>query len=102
MKTSSLAIQHLSQGTALATPRQAMRPKFAIISRIHNIERIAVGPSIRDIKELRRRYGGRRWRKLKGFATVQLPGGMIAMAELHWYEAHGVGRREMNIKRFLK
>ena len=78
-----------------------VRPEFEILGTIRNMERIAIGPGIRDLQRLRKTYGGRRWRKLKGMAAVRLANGMIGKAELHWYEAHGVGRREMDIKRFL-
>ena len=74
---------------------------FEIISDITNIETIAVGSSIHDIARLRRMYGKGRWRKLKGTATVRLRSGRIRLAELHWYEAHGIGRREMKRKRYL-
>jgi len=46
-------------------------------------------------------YGAGRWRKLKGAATVRLPSGRIRRAELHWYEAHGIGKRDLKIKRYL-
>jgi hypothetical protein len=62
---------------------------------------IAVGGSIREIARLRRQFGPGRWRKLKGVATVRLPGGRIRRVELHWYEAHGVGRRKLKIKSYL-
>jgi hypothetical protein len=75
--------------------------KFEILSRITNIEAIAVGSSIRDIARLRRRYGRGRWRKMKGVATVRLASGRIRLAELHWYEAHGIGKKEMKRKRYL-
>jgi hypothetical protein len=68
---------------------------------IQDIEIIAVGGRIRDIMRLRRQYGHGRWRKLKGAARVQLANGSIRMAEIHWYEAHGIGRKKMKIKRFL-
>lgn len=74
---------------------------FEIIGDIENIETIAVGNSIRDIARLRKQYGPGRWRKLKGIATVRLIDGRIKMAELHWYEAHGIGKRKMKIKRYL-
>ncbi len=74
---------------------------FEIISEITNIETIAVGSSIRDVARLRRRYGKGRWRKMKGVARVRLRSGRIRLAELHWYEAHGIGRREMKRKRYL-
>ena len=57
--------------------------------------------SIRDLARLREQYGGVRWRKLKGIATVRLGNGRIPRVELHWYEAHGVGKRKMKIKRYL-
>ena len=72
-----------------------------IIGEINNIEAIAAGSSIREIARLRRVYGLGRWRKLKGIATVRLSDGTICKAEVHWYEAHGIGRREEKIKRIL-
>lgn len=74
---------------------------FEILGEITHIEVIAEGPGIRRLKFLRKRYGGRHWRKLKGIAMVRLAGGSIQGAEVHWYEAHGVGRRGWKIKRFL-
>ena len=74
---------------------------FEIIGTIRNIETIAVGGRIREIHRLRKQYGPGRWRKLKGFAYVRLTNGNIREAEVHWYEAHGVGRRKVKIKRFL-
>lgn len=74
---------------------------FEIIGEITEVETIAVGNSIREIARLRRQFGPGRWRKLKGVATVRLPGGRIRKVELHWYEAHGVGRRKLKIKRYL-
>ena len=74
---------------------------FEIISEITDIETIAVGSKIHDIARLRRRYGKGRWRKLKGVAQVRLRSGRIRLAELHWYEAHGIGKREMKRKRYL-
>ena len=65
------------------------------------VETIATGREIRDIKRLRRKYGRSRWRKRKGFATVRLSGGSIRRAELHWYEAHGTGARELKLKKIL-
>jgi hypothetical protein len=62
---------------------------------------IAVGSSIRHLRRLRRIYGQGRWRKLKGIATVALIDGSTFLAEVHWYEAHGIGRREMKIKRLI-
>ena len=74
---------------------------FEIIGEIENIETIAVGGRIQEIMRLRRQYGHGRWRKLKGFGKVRLGSGNIRSAELHWYEAHGIGRRKMKIKRLL-
>jgi hypothetical protein len=74
---------------------------FEILSEITDIEIIAIESSIRNIKKLRERYGEGRWRKLKGKATVLLASGNMRKVELHWYEAHGIGRKRMKIKRFL-
>lgn len=74
---------------------------FELVGRITAIERIAVGTSIREFARLRRVYGAGRWRKLKGVASVRFADGSVLRAELHWYEAHGVGRKELKIKRFL-
>lgn len=78
-----------------------MNELFEIIGKISNIETIAVGTNIRELQQLREKYGRGRWRKLKGVATIKLENGKIRLAELHWYEAHGVGKRKMKIKRFL-
>jgi hypothetical protein len=74
---------------------------FEVIGRITNIETIAVGSSIREIARLRKVYGTGRWRKLKGMALVRLFDDMICEAEVHWYEAHGIGKKEMKIKYIL-
>lgn len=74
---------------------------FEIIGEIEEIETIAVGDKIRDIRRLRKQYGLGRWRKLKGFAIVRLHGGKIRKAEVHWYEAHGIGRKKIKIKIFV-
>jgi len=74
---------------------------FEVISDITDIETIAVGNAIRDIARLRKQYGQGRWRKLKGIATVHLVTCRIRRAELHWYEAHGIGRKEIKRKRYL-
>jgi hypothetical protein len=68
---------------------------------IANIETIARRFSIRDLERLRREHGGGDWRKLKGMAGVELLDGSIRLAELHWYECHGIGKREIKIKRLL-
>ena len=74
---------------------------FEIIGEITEIEIIAVGRKIRELARLIRRYGPRRWRKLKGVAQVRLRSGRIRLAELHWYEAHGIGRKQMKRKCYL-
>ncbi len=74
---------------------------FSIISDITNEEVIAVGNSIRDLPRLRKMYGDGRWRKMKGIATIQLRNGRIRKAEIHWYEAHGIGRKEFKRKNYL-
>jgi hypothetical protein len=75
---------------------------FKISGRILDVETISSGKSIRERRRLRKLYGGRRWRKMKGTAKVELSDGTICYAEVHWYEAHGVGAREYKIKRFLE
>jgi len=74
---------------------------FEIIGQITDIETIAVASHIRILPMLRKQYGSGRWRKLKGMATVRLADDSIRLAEVHWFEAHGIGRRKMRIKRFL-
>ena len=74
---------------------------FEIIGAIAETETIAAGPSIRDLARLREQFGVGRWRKLKGVATVRLANGRIRRVELHWFAAHGVGKRKMKIKRYL-
>ena len=74
---------------------------FEILSEITDIEPIAIGGHIRGVRRLRRTYGKGRWRKLKGTAQIRLRSGRIRLAELHWYEAHGIGRKEMKRKRYL-
>ena len=75
--------------------------QFTIIGEVRGIQTIASGSGIRILARLQRQYGFGRWRKRKGIATVQLSRGEIRSAELHWYEATGIGRREYKIKRFL-
>ena len=73
---------------------------FEVIGEISAVETIAAGCGVRDQARLRKRFGGRRWRKMKGLANVGLMSGRIRRAELHWYEAHGIGKRLIKIKRF--
>ena len=75
---------------------------FTIVGEIRNIEPIALGRSVRVRLRLRKLYGGLRWRKLKGIAEVRLPNGTRRLAEVHWYESHGIGRKEFKLKRFVK
>lgn len=74
---------------------------FEVLGELTKVETIAAGAGIREIARLRKRYGRGRWRKRKGFAEVHLRSGEIVWAEIHWYEATGIGKRELKIKRFL-
>ncbi len=74
---------------------------FEIIGDISSIEIIAIGSRIRILPLLRKQYGAGRWRKLKGIASVRLSEGSVRVAELHWFEAHGIGKRKIRIKHFL-
>lgn len=78
-----------------------MSEPFKIIGTIQNIELIARGPGIRELQRLKKQFGDGKWRKLKGDATVELVNGKIRLAEVHWYEAHGIGKRKFKIKQFL-
>jgi len=71
---------------------------FQIVGEIAQIETIASGSSVRDRVRLRKQYGQGRWRKLKGVARVRLADGAVRLAEIHWYEAHGIGKREFKLK----
>jgi len=75
--------------------------QFEILGEISDVETFARGAGIREIARLRRLYGRGRWRKRKGLARVCLPDGAICLAELHWYEAAGIGRKEFKIKHLL-
>jgi len=74
---------------------------FEIVGEITVVETIAAGKGIRDLRRLRRSYGKGRWRKMKGIARIRLMTGRIRLAELHWYEAHGIGKKEIKRKRYL-
>jgi hypothetical protein len=74
---------------------------FDVIGDITDIEIIAVTGSIRDLARLRKADGKGRWRKLKGIARIRLSTGKVRTAELHWYEAHGIGKKEIRWKRYL-
>ncbi len=75
--------------------------KFEFVSSIANAKVIAAGPGVRVRSYLRKAYGHGRWRKMKGTATVRLPNGALRAVELHWYEAHGIGKKDLKIKRYL-
>lgn len=75
---------------------------FDVVGEITDLETIAVGSRIREIARLRKLYGRARWRKMKGKALVRMSDGRVRMAELHGYEGHGVGRKEIERKRHLR
>jgi len=75
---------------------------FEIIGDITHVETFAAGSSIREIARLRKLYGRGRWRKRKGIARVRLEDGATLLAEVHWYEAHGMGRKDFKIKRYIE
>ena len=75
---------------------------FQILGEITHVETFAVGSGIREIARLRRLYGKGRWRKRKGIARVRLDDGSVFLAEIHWYEATGIGKRELKIKRLIE
>jgi len=74
---------------------------FELLGPIEDVEVIAVAGGIRDVMRVTRQHGAARWRKLKGVAMVRLQNGRVCRAEVHWYEAHGKGRKKMKIKRTL-
>ena len=74
---------------------------FEVLGEISVIETIAIGAGVRALSRLRRMYGRGRWRKMKGVARIRLTSGRIRIAELHWYEAHGIGKREFKRKIYL-
>lgn len=75
--------------------------KFQVVGEIFNVETIAQGSSIRDLALLRKQHGLGNWRKKKGIAQVRLQDGSMVMAEVHWYEAHGIGKVKIKIKEWL-
>lgn len=75
--------------------------RFELISEIHDVEVVASGRAVRDRRRLNREHGRGKWRKLKGVATIRLFDGTICEAELHWYEAHGIGKKEIKFKKPL-
>jgi hypothetical protein len=75
--------------------------RFEILGEISGIETFAAGSAIREVARLRRVYGRGRWRKRKGVARVRLSDGSVHAAEIHWYEAAAIGRKEFKIKHLL-
>ncbi|MCI0653148.1 MAG: hypothetical protein L0Y39_01530 [Methylococcaceae bacterium] len=71
---------------------------FEIVGQIRRPETFARGSGIKELARLRKIHGVGKWRKRKGYATVRLPDGSIREAEIHWYEATGIGKREFKIK----
>jgi hypothetical protein len=78
-----------------------MDDDFELLGDISDVQVIAINLSIRERKNLKKQFGGRRWRKLKAIGSVRFPDGSVHRAELHWYEAHGIGKRKLKIKRRL-
>ncbi len=78
-----------------------MNKDFEIVGKISEIEVIAIGRKIRELPTLQERFGRGRWRKLKGIADVRFSDATTRLAELHWYEAHGIGKVRIKIKRYL-
>jgi hypothetical protein len=76
--------------------------RFKIASELRNIEMIASGRGVRSRLELIRRFGNGNWRKMKGTAEVMYSDGNVWLAELHWYEAHGIGRKIIKVKKRLR
>jgi len=79
-----------------------MMMKFEILNEIRDIETIAAGRGVYIWHYLERTYGKGRWRKMKSIATVQLADGRICEAEIHWFESHGIGRKDFKIKRVIR
>ena len=78
-----------------------MTNDFKLAGKLREIEIIAIGREIRELPILQKRFGRGRWRKLKGVADIALSDGRIRLAEVHWYEAHGIGKVRMKIKKYL-
>jgi hypothetical protein len=79
-----------------------MMMEFKILGEIRDIETIATGRGLYIRRYLERTYGKGRWRKMKGVATVQLADGTICEAQIHWFEAHGIGRKDFKVKRMIR
>lgn len=76
-------------------------PDFDILDEIAGVETIAVGRQIRELSRLAKQYGSGKWRKMKGLARIRLQSGRVVRAEIHWYEAYGIGKKEFKRKRYL-
>lgn len=74
---------------------------FKLIGEIREVETIAVGRRIKNLNRLNKIYGRTNWRKLKGICRVKLEDGTILDAEVHWYEGHGIGKKEIKIKKYI-
>lgn len=74
---------------------------FVIVGPVFHVETIATGRGIRELPRLRKQHGSGFWRKRKGEADIRLPDGGMRRAEIHWYEASGIGKFEFKIKRYL-
>ncbi|HYV57044.1 MAG TPA: hypothetical protein VE911_05850, partial [Candidatus Nitrosopolaris sp.] len=85
-----------------AAPVERLHVGIEIIGGILEVKVIAIGRRIRDRRRIVRLYGRGRWRKMKGIARVSIDGGPPLVGEVHWYEATGVGRRELKLKRILR
>jgi hypothetical protein len=75
---------------------------FDVLGEISEVETIATGSGIREVARLRKIYGRGRWRKRKGIARLRLADGSVHLAEIHWHEAGGIGRKEFKIKHLLR
>lgn len=76
--------------------------QFEIVGEIRDIETFARSSGIRELPRLRKRYGNGHWRKRKGVARIRISSGFVLLAEIHWYEANGIGKFEFKIKRYLE
>jgi len=82
-------------------PELSAKMDFELVGDITNIETIATGGCIRELPRLRRLFGKGRWRKMKGIARIRLRDGRVRVAELHWYEAHGIGKKDFKRKKYV-
>lgn len=100
MSQSTLIRVKLKDGLAIHREFAKLREvRFELIGGIERVEVIASGRGVRDRRRLNREHGTGKWRKMKGIATVRLADGTICRAELHWYEAHGIGKKEIKFKK---